>query len=462
MKTNVELLPGSFRDPSGFMFKQKGKLLRQVNKSYKNDYDLLMESGLYDELVDAGLLIPHKDVTDKVDFVAGDGYKILQPEQVNFVSYPYEWSFSQYKDAALTTLEIQRRALKRGLVLKDASAYNVQFHNNEPVFIDTLSFEKYVEGEPWIAYKQFCQHFLAPIALMARTDVDLSKLMRIYIDGIPLPLASKLLDKKSKANVRLLTHLHWHARAQTKHAQDGKKSNVKQLKVSKNAVIGLVSSLASTVRKLKWNPAGTEWGDYYTFTNYSDKSFEAKKKIIKKYVENTKPKTVWDVGANNGLFSRIASDQGVPTIAFDIDPIAVEKNYRQVRKDEEKNLLPLVMDLTNPSPGTGWASEERELLIDRGPADMVFSLALIHHLAISNNVPFQKLADFFASISKHLVMEFVPKGDSQVDLLLATRKDIFPQYTEAGFETVFKTRFKIVSKDKVPGSKRTLYLLKRI
>lgn len=460
-KTTTESLAGSFRDPSGFVFKKDGKLYRQVNKYYKKDYDLLVESGLLEELTEAGLLVAHKDVTGKVGFAGPDGYKVIQPEVVDFISYPYEWSFSQYKDAALTTLEIQRRALAKGMVLKDASAYNIQFQNGKPVFIDTLSFETYNAGEPWVAYKQFCQHFLAPLALMARTDVDLSKLMRVNIDGIPLPLASKLLGRRSKSNLRLLTHIHWHARSQMKHAHDGEKASTKKATLSKNAMVGLIANLASTVKSLKWNPTGTEWGDYYSFTNYSDRSFSAKKKIITGYVEKVKPKRVWDVGANNGLFSRIASEMGVSTVAFDIDPIAVEGNYRQIKKQKENNILPLVMDLTNPSPSLGWASEERESFIERGPADIVFSLALIHHLAISNNLPLEKLADFFASIGKHLVIEFVPKGDSQVNILLATRKDIFPDYNEAGFEKAFKKRFKIVSKDKVPGSKRTLYLLKR-
>lgn len=460
-KITVEPLAGSFRDPSGFIFKQGGKLYRQINTYYKTNFDALLESGLLDELFAEELLVKHKDVTGKVGFADKDGYKIIEPENIDFISYPYEWSFSQYKDAALTTLEIQRRALAKGMVLKDASAYNIQFKNGKPVFIDTLSFEKYKPGEPWIAYKQFCQHFLAPLALMARSDVDLSKLMKVYIDGIPLPLASKILPKRTKLDIRLSTHIHWHAKSQLKHAHDGEKSTGKTRKLSKNAMTGLIANLAKTVQLLKWNPSDTEWGDYYTFTNYSDRSFNSKKKIIAGYVKKANPKIVWDVGANNGLFSRIASTAGINTVAFDIDPIAVEKNYRQVKKENEAQILPLVMDLTNPSPGIGWANEERDSMEGRGPADVVFSLALIHHLAISNNLPFSKLADFFASIGKHLVMEFVPKGDSQVNILLATRKDIFPDYNESGFEKAFKAKFTIVSKDKVPGSKRTLYLLKR-
>lgn len=452
---------GSFRDPSGFIFTKNGKLLRQINKYYKSDYDLLTDSGLLDDLVKDNLLINHKEVTNKVGLQNKDGYKIIQPEIINFISYPYEWSFSQYKDAALTTLEIQRRALAKGMVLKDASAYNIQFYNGKPIFIDTLSFEKYEEGEPWVAYKQFCQHFLAPLALMAHTDVELSKLMRIYIDGVPLPLASKLLPWKTKSNLKIFTHIHLHAKSQMKHAEDGKTTKARKTRLSKNAMIGLISNLANTIKSLSWNPSSTEWGEYYTFTNYSDKAFKSKKKIIDGYVLSSRPKAVWDVGANNGLFSRIASDRGIDTVAFDIDPIAVEKNYRSTKHNKENSILPLVMDLTNPSSSIGWAHEERDSLIGRSPADMVFCLALIHHLAISNNLPLVKIADFFAETSKYLVIEFVPKGDSQVDILLATRKDIFTDYNEAGFEKAFSSRFKIVSKDKVPGSKRTLYLLKK-
>jgi hypothetical protein len=458
----IELQEGSFRDPSGFVFKKDGKLLRQINNCYKNDYNLLISSGLFEELVADGLLVEHKELKVQSNLMTKDCFKVIEPQLIEFISYPYEWAFGQLKSAALATLEIHRRAIAKGMVLKDASTYNIQFRNGAPVMIDTLSFEKYNEGDPWIAYKQFCQHFLAPLSLMAHTDVELSKLLRIYIDGIPLPLASKLLPLRTKTNAGLLTHVHWHAKSQLKHAQDGKKKNTKKTAlISKNAMLGLLTSLANTTKALNWKQAGTEWGDYYLFTNYSDKAFETKKKIVRQFIEETKPNSVWDIGANDGTFSRLAGDKDIPTVAFDVDPIAVEKNYRQVVQNKEKRILPLVMDLTNPSPSLGWASEERASLVKRGPVDLILSLALIHHLAISNNLPLPKIADFFASLCKYLIIEFVPKGDSQVNILLATRKDIFPFYSEQGFEKAFKTRFKVVSKKKVAGSKRTLYLLKK-
>ena len=220
-KTTTNKTPAhnaSFRDPSGFLFTRDGVLYRQVNQVYAEDYRKLMDSGLYAKLVKAGLLIPHTEV-DIEPANKKLAFKVLCPEYVPFISYPYEWSFGQLKDAALATLSIQKRALKAGMVLKDASAYNIQFQRGKPTLIDTLSFEIYQEGEPWVAYRQFCQHFLAPLALMAYQDVRLSQLLRVYIDGIPLDLASELLPARTRWNLGLATHIHLHARAQKRYAE---------------------------------------------------------------------------------------------------------------------------------------------------------------------------------------------------------------------------------------------------
>ena len=213
----TEQLSASFRDPSGFLFSRSGILYRQINRAYSKDYARLMDSGLYEKLVKASLLIPHTEV-DQPPAQSDLAFKVIQPERVPFISYPYDWSFSQLKDAALVTLSIQKRALKLDLSLKDASAYNIQFVRGRAMLIDTLSFEIYKEGEPWVAYKQFCQHFLAPLALMTYRDVRLSQFLRVYIDGIPLDLASELLPAKTKFNFGLLTHIHIHAGAQKRYS----------------------------------------------------------------------------------------------------------------------------------------------------------------------------------------------------------------------------------------------------
>ena len=451
-------ISASFRDPSGFLFTDNGILYRQINRTYSNDYARLMDSGLYDRLIKASLLIPHLEV-DQAPAESDAAFKVIQPELVPFISYPYEWSFSQLKDAALATLSIQKRALKLDMSLKDASAYNIQFVRGKPTLIDTLSFEIYKEGQPWVAYKQFCQHFLAPLALMSYRDVRLSQLLRVYIDGVPLDLASGLLPAKTKFNFGLLTHIHIHAGAQKKYSDKAVKPRAGALRVSKQALIGLIESLENTIKKLTWKPAGTEWGDYYENTNYTDSAFEHKKQLVHDWAVEKKPALVWDLGGNTGVFSREAASSGAFTVSFDIDPAAVEQNYRTVKTKKDQNLLPLVLDLTNPSPALGWDNNERDSFGARGPVDMALALAVIHHLAISNNVPLPQLANFFAAHCKWLVIEFVPKSDSQVQILLTSREDIFPNYTREGFETAFSSRFIIHRSESVHDSERTLYLM---
>jgi hypothetical protein len=454
-------LPASFRDPSGFLFQRDGVLYRQVNRSYQQNYDLLIQSGLYERLAKAKKIIPHQEVAAAPQDPE-TAYKVIQPERLAMISYPYEWCFSQLKDAALLTLSIQKLALEYELSLKDASAYNIQFMGERPVLIDTLSFEAYQEGQPWVAYRQFCQHFLAPLALMARVDVRLNQLLRVYIDGVPLDLASQLLPLSSRLQFGLLAHIHLHASAQKKYAGapvQGREAP--QRKVSRLGLIGLIDSLQKTVKGLRWTPQGTEWGDYYDSTNYSRSAFEDKQRTVRAFLETARPAQVWDLGANTGVFSRIAAEMGAVTLSSDIDPAAVEKNYQEVRQKKETNLLPLVLDLTNPSPAIGWTNEERDSLLQRGPVDLVMALALIHHLAISNNVPLESVADFFARLGRWLLIEFVPKEDSQVQRLLASRQDIFPHYHQAGFEEAFGRFFVIQACHTVEGSRRVLYLMER-
>jgi len=450
-------ISGSFRDPSGFLFLKNGLIFRQINLDYKKDYDFFIKSGLYRELVKSGLIIRHKEVG--IQYKKSDkAYKIIKPEKIDFVSYPYEWSFSQLKDAALLTLKVQRKALEFGMSLKDCSAYNIQFKKGEPVFIDTLSFEKHKERKPWSAYRQFCQHFLAPLALMSHKDIRLNQLFRIYIDGIPLDLSVSLLPLHSRFSPSLFIHLYLHSKSQKYFSN--KKINKKSGEFSKNALLGIIDSLEKAVKKTEWKIKKTEWADYYNFTNYSSKSIKEKGGIVSGFLNKIKPESVWDLGSNNGVFSRIASNKGISTISFDNDPVCVERNYLECKKNKEQNILPLLTDLTNPSPGIGWENNERSSLIERGPTDVVLALALIHHLVISNNIPLNKLAGFFKKICRYLVIEFVPKNDSQAQKLLSMREDIFTDYTINNFEKDFSNFFQIKNKTKIGGSERLIYLMK--
>ncbi|MDH4156857.1 MAG: SAM-dependent methyltransferase [candidate division Zixibacteria bacterium] len=455
---NSRIDPASFRDPSGFVFVRDGTVYRQVNKACQKDFDLLLGSGLYGKLVAARLLIPHVDAGLDAAQTA-DAYKVIKPDQVPFVSYPYEWCFGQLKDAASVTLQIQQMALEMGMSLKDASAYNIQFVNGRPVMIDTLSFEKYREGSPWVAYRQFCQHFLAPLALMSLTDIRLGQLLRVYIDGIPLDLASELLPFRTRFSFSLLTHIRLHARSQKRYADTSIKTISR--KMSKRSLLGLIDNLQSAVRSLDWQPEDTTWGDYYEHTNYTPAALQHKKALVSQYLERLNPSRVWDLGANTGLYSRLAADRGIPTVAFDVDPAAVEKNYRECVKNKDTSLLPLLLDLTNPSPDLGWENTERKAALKRSTDDTVMALALVHHLAIANNLPLPMVAHFFARICRSLIIEFVPKSDSQTQRLLASREDIFPDYAREGFEKAFADVFQITDSQNIKESERTMYLMER-
>lgn len=450
---------GSFRDPNGFIFFREEILYRQINNRFRGEFEYLISSGLYDELVASGLLVDHEEA-DLSLAVSDDAYKVLRPRLIPFISYPHEWCFSELKDAALATLLIQKKALAHGMSLKDCSAFNVQFDGGRPVFIDTLSFERYREGRPWVAYRQFCQHFLAPLALMSYRDVRLNQLFRVYIDGVPLDLAGSLLPFRSHLSFSLFTHIHVHSRYQRRYAGETKKPEGRG-KVSRTALMGIVDSLESAVKRLTWSPKGTEWAEYYEDTNYTKAGLECKERLVGEYLDAVSPGVVWDLGANTGRFSKIAAERGGRVLSFDVDPAAVERNYLEVKREGRENILPLLLDLTNPTSGMGWSGRERMSLIDRGPADAALALALIHHLAISNNLPFERIAEFLSNVCGNLIVEFVPKDDSQVRRLLVSREDIFDDYTRQCFEESFKRYFRIERSESIVDSLRTLYLMSR-
>lgn len=448
----------SFRDPSGVVFFKEGRLLRQINPCYAQQYRALMDGGLYTELTENGLLVKHKETTDAG--IASEAILVIEPERIPFISYPYEWSFGMLRDAALLTLRCHRKALEKNMILKDASAYNVQFLHGNPILIDTLSFDFYRENTPWIAYGQFCRHFLAPLLMMRNIDLQMNKLLRLYIDGIPMELASKLL--KGKGGFFAKQHIHWHAKAAAKHASDGRQSSTAcKVTLPQNGQIAIIDSLIHGIESLQLGKEETEWGDYYANTNYSGIASDAKAELVEKFLRNTNARNVWDLGANDGSYSRLALCGNTMVVAFDIDPLAVERNYTQIKADRS-DMLPLIMDLTNPSPSIGFANRERVDMASRQKPDCIMALAIIHHLAISNNLPLDRIAEWMSELAQNLIIEFVPKEDSQVQILLATREDIFPQYSISGFEAAFMRYFTIEEKEDVSDSRRILYRMRRI
>jgi hypothetical protein len=457
---SIERDPGSFRDPSGFVFRRDGTLYRQINRAYADDWTAVRSSGLLDGLIARGALIPHEEVASELAGDPESAIAVIRPERVEFISYPYEWTFSQLKDAALLTLEVQREALGSGFVLKDASAFNIQFHHGRPTLIDSLSFERAEADAPWVAYRQFCEHFLAPLALMAYRDIRCGLLLREHIDGIPLDLASRLLPAVTRMRLGPAAHIHLHAKAQRRYADRAVETGTRR-GMSRSRQEALLTSLRTTIEKLTWQPAGTEWADYAGRTSYDADATSAKESIVQRFLAASGGRHVWDLGANTGRYSRIAADLGAWVLAPDVDPAAAERHYRGLDAAARSSILPLVIDLANPSPDLGWAGRERASLAGRTNADTVMALALVHHLAIGRNVPLGSIAAYFATLARDAIVEWVPKQDPMVQKLLASRRDVFEDYAEAGFRASFGEHFSVVDEASIPGSVRRLLLLRR-
>lgn len=456
-------IAASFRDPTNQVYQVEEQIVRVIMGNGVDAYKYLMSSGLYDKLASMEYIIPHTE--DSAHTCSEE--VVIRPQKVNFISYPYEWCFSQLKDAALLTLELTKIALQHNMILKDASAYNIQFYHGKPLLIDTGSFAFYDEGAPWFAYKQFCMQFLGPLALMSKKDIRFGLLSRQFIDGMPLDFVSNLLSMKNKiTSPSLFVHIHAHAKAQKKFsncADGATTSNIAvKRRVSKTALLGLLENLSTLIKKLHYSTQATEWGDYYANTNYNHAATNNKISIVQQITAQLKPKMIWDLGGNDGFYSRIAAQHAHEVVVFDIDPMAVELNYQKTKQDSCKKILPLLQDLMSPSTSIGWGQNERSGLQERGKADLVMALALIHHLVIANNVPLARVASYFATLSDYLLIEFVPKQDSQVQRLLYSRVDIFNDYHLDGFKKAFSLYYCIEREMPIEESDRVLFFMKRI
>ena len=446
----------SFRDPSGYMFYDSTVLRRAVNPIYFPQYQKLKESGFFTTLIDKGLLIPHEETSVSEEKI------VITPEKIPFITNPYEWSFEQFKHAALHTLKLQKYSLSKGFILKDASAYNVTFHKGKPIFIDTLSFDFYEENTPWRAYKQFITHFFGPLILAKYHGTEIFKMLQTHIDGIPVKLIASMLPRKTKLSSTLFTNIHLLAKMESKHKEDYK-AETKVAKLSRKAQNNILDSLFNYIKNLELNDP-TEWGDYYTKTNYEAAAFEAKKELIKNWTATLNPQKLIDIGGNDGTFARTVLDQVPHVIVTDIDSNSVDQNYKLVQKNMETNMLPFVCDVLQPAPGIGFNNTERASLIERlkeYAPDVTMALALIHHITLSGNVPFEKSAEFFAAFSNHLIIEFPTREDSWAESLLVRKREFinhFDFYNEANFEAGFKNYFTLEKKETVAGTKRILYL----
>lgn len=445
--------PASFKDPSGFIFQSSSIHYRQVNKCYAPHYNQLMQSGLYHELVKKNMLLPHTEIKENwLD--DEEWYLTLMPEQIPFWSYPYEWCFEQLKDAALLTLAIAISSLEYGMSLKDATPYNIQFHKGKPVFIDTLSFERYDETQPWIAYRQFCENFLYPLWLAHLYKLDCHPLMSAYPEGIPAPAVARLFPATCRLHLSAWLHVYLPAKMSQASVQRKPIS-----RFSKKKLLNILSHLHALISKFN-NHANTTWHHYYR-DSVNETYIREKEKIVLEMLKHVQGNQLLDLGANDGYFSRLAAGQNFSVLAVDNDEQCINNLYRKIQTEADSRILPLCFDVTNPPAASGFANQERSSFNERIKADAVLALALVHHLHIGKNIPLSYLADYFNRLAPYLIIEFVPKEDEKVQCLLQYKKDIYSAYSKEMFEKLFGKHFSIRSAHGIPGTQRSLYLMVR-
>ena len=462
----MKKIPGSFRDPAATVYTLENRIIRKINKSGNQKIELFISSKILEESINEKYLIDSWILEDQDLKKKFNCDYLLEHKKIPFVSYPYEWSFDQLKEAALHHLDFNIFLIEKNFQLSDATAYNIQFIGSKPVFIDAMSIEKYEEGSNWKGHNQFCEQFLNPLIISSRKNIFYNNWYRGNIEGISNTDTSKILSWYQKFNPTIF----FNVILPSYFENNNKTKNISELKLLKNdkknfnksSYLWLLKSLKKFISKIYKSNEKTFWKNYDVDNTYSAEQFEIKKNIVRDFIQKNKPKILCDLGCNTGEYSEISINSGSKyVVGFDYDQGALTKSYL---RSKEKNLdfLSLYLDATNPSSNIGWKQTERFGLLERCKFDAVIALAFEHHLAIAKNIPLNSLIDWFISIAPKGLIEFVPKEDETVQIMLKFRKDIFSDYTEEIFQNILLKKTKIIKIHNIKNTQRKIYEYEKI
>jgi SAM-dependent methyltransferase len=461
--TAARVEPGSFRDPYSRVITTDDGVLRTLSAEGLADWEAFARTDLFPHLVAESKLIETERVDDDVDLPAAlrEGVAaVLRHEKIPFVSYPYEWPFGMLRDAALLQLGLVERAVAEDLILKDSSPYNVQWRGPRPVFIDVGSFERLPQGEPWLGYRQFCMLFLYPLLLQAYKKVPFQPWLRGSIDGITPQQCRNLMSLRDLFRRGVFAHVYLHSRLERRPTQTAGdvKRELRAAGFKKELIVANVRRLAKLIRALQENAEPTMWSEYAATTSYTEDDAARKEEFVRAAAGARRWELAWDIGCNFGRFARIAAENARYVVALDADAAVVEQVYRAVKEEGSASILPLVVNIVDPSPGMGWRGTERRTLEERGLPDLTFCLALIHHAVIRGNVPVRDFVEWLTSLESALVIEFPTRDDPQVRQLLASkREDIHPDYERDWFERCLGEAFDVERSETLASGKRVLY-----
>ena len=455
--------PGSFRDPLSRVHVDASAAWRGLSGDGLADFEDFAATNTFRDAIAAGQLVPTERVEPESSPLGGDWAGVLRHELLDVISYPYEWAFEMLRDAALLQLDLSQRALAEGILTKDATPYNVQFVGSRPVFVDVGSFERLRSGEPWPGYRQFCELFLNPLLLQAFAEIPFQPLLRGSVHGVSPTTCARMLDRRDRRRRGVLTHVTLHARAERRYADSDAardvRAELKQAGFGPGIIAAQLRSLERAVRRLRWRAQESTWSDYGARAHYTDDDLRTKEEFVATVIDADRPAMVLDLGANDGRFSHLAVEHGAGrVVAVDSDHLVIDRLYRQLRDEHDERILPLVLDLSDPSPGLGWRGVERRRFVDRVRPDLVLCLAVVHHLALTNTVPFDEIVAFLAEFGAPLVVEFPHRDDAMAARLLGRKRDgLFDHYDLPQWEKALETRFRVVTRSVLPSGRRTLY-----
>lgn len=461
IKNSYSSEPSSFRDKLGNIFYVDKKVIRTINKIGKKNFEFIIDKKILEEAISNNFLIGTKIVNkeDLPNFFSKFEY-VVESDLIPYISYPYEWSFEQLKYAAICHLDFQIFLFERGAILRDASAYNIQFIGSKPIFIDLLSIKKYEDGDYWIGYKQFCENFLNPLLLGSIKGIQHNSWFRGNLEGIQTVDLNKLLNFFDQLSLKTFSHIYLQAKSITRSIESTSKTSKKFHslgKLSKNSYISIIKQLRDWIAKLSFKKETTIWQNYSKENTYDKEEYIQKKKIVSQFIKKKNPKTLIDLGCNDGDYSNLCLEYGVRNVVgFDFDHNSISRAFL-IAKKNNRNFLPLVLDASNPSPSQGWFQKERKGFFERFNADALIALAFEHHLVIAKNIPIDQFIDWILKISKNGLIEFVPKSDETIQRMLQFREDIFLDYSEIEFENCLKAKSNILKKDLITKSGRIIY-----
>lgn len=458
----VTVDPGSFRDRTARVFHYDGKILRGLSDVALREWEALSSTTFFRRFTERGAIVPtHRLDPPPLPLTSSGGSwtAVLEHEKLPFVSYPYEWSYEMLKDAALLQLDLVLAALDEGFGLKDASAYNVQWKGASPVFVDVASFYKRAEREPWVGYRQFCEMFLYPLLIQAYRDVPFQPWMRGSIDGIDAEVCLNLMSARDYLRGGVLAHVYLQAKAQKAYNSTTRdvRADLQKAGFDSRIIRANAERLRSLVAGLQWHPAQSTWSDYLKCGHYEASDAEQKRAFVKDVADIRDWSLAWDIGCNVGVFSRIAAARAKCVVAMDADHLAIDKLYRALKEERVANILPLVVNVTDPSPNLGWRNLERKRITERGRPDLVLALALIHHVVIGGNIPMAEFVQWLRDLGGDLVIEFVTRGDPMVATLLRNKEDHYSDYDTEIFERELDARFTIVRRQALGSGTRIMY-----